>query len=217
MGWISPDQVVPSEDAISYFTRRISDQPKDVAAYWMRARLLLQEKACDRARADIDRAIELEPKRAGLYVTRGMILVQQQQFDRALADCNRAIELDPQESWAFVVRANVWLSSRDYPRAVSDLREVIRIDSGNPLHWSVRFRYWLHVRDHDYAQIDNSTPPARSPISGGVTCGPRTETPIGRSRNTPNRSGWSRESRWHTQAARPPGPGRAIEIKKWLT
>ena len=155
-GGVPPQHIVRADDAIAYFNQRIADAPRDAGAYWMRARLWLEQKDRQRARVDIGRAIEIEPTRAGLYVTRGMISIQDGQLSEAIADCNRAIELDRGESWAYVIRGNVWLAKRDYPRAIADLNDVIRIDQSNPLDWSVRFRYWLHVNDRDYALKDKN-------------------------------------------------------------
>lgn len=155
-GRLASEQAVRAAEAVAYFTQQIAREPRNSGAYWMRARLCLERKDREGARADIDRAIEIEPRRAGLYVTRGMISIQDGQLAQALADCNKAIELDTAESWAYVVRANVWLAKRDYPNAVADLNQIIRIDSANPLDWSVRFRYWLHVKDRDYANRDNN-------------------------------------------------------------
>jgi tetratricopeptide (TPR) repeat protein len=155
-GRIAPDQAVRAAEAVTYFNQQIAREPRNAGAYWMRARLWLERNDRERARADIDRAIEIEPSRAGLYVIRSMISIREKRFDEVLGDCNRAIELDSAESWAYVIRANVWLAKRDYPRALADLNGVTRIDSANPLDWSVRFRYWFHVKDRDYADRDKN-------------------------------------------------------------
>jgi tetratricopeptide (TPR) repeat protein len=155
-GKLAPDQAIRAAEADTYFTQQIAREPRNANAYWMRARLRLERNDRERARADIDRAIEIEPTRAGLYVTRSMISIRERQFDQVLADCNRAIELDSAESWAYVIRANAWLAKRDYAHALADLNSVARIDSANPLDWSVRFRYWLHVKDRDYADLDKN-------------------------------------------------------------
>ena len=66
-GWVHVDQVVPQDQAIAYFDGEIARDPRNANAYGLRGRLRLFSDR-GRARADLDRAIQLEPTRAHYYV-----------------------------------------------------------------------------------------------------------------------------------------------------
>jgi tetratricopeptide (TPR) repeat protein len=69
--------------------------PKYAGAWTNRGGTYNELHECDRALADLNRAIELDPKDALAWNNRGNAYRHLHQYDKAIADYSRAVELDP--------------------------------------------------------------------------------------------------------------------------
>jgi tetratricopeptide (TPR) repeat protein len=72
-GWALTDDVVPADEAISFFTSRVRVNPRDVFSFVMRAQVQREKKELDAALADYDKAVRLDPKYWQVYVYRGIL------------------------------------------------------------------------------------------------------------------------------------------------
>jgi tetratricopeptide (TPR) repeat protein len=131
-GWVFREQAVPLERAADHFGQVLANDPRDVDALWMRARLLLYRNEFDLALPNLDKAIRHQPDQARLYVTRALVYSRRQQPDRAIEDCDNAIRFDPRSVQAYAIRAGAWLAKQDIERARADLEQVLRLDHVNP-------------------------------------------------------------------------------------
>jgi tetratricopeptide (TPR) repeat protein len=131
-GWLDPADVVKLADAVSHFSKRVTQNPKDAEA-WL-ARGLVQHYQGDfaKALADIQYALTLSPS-ALAYRSRGLTYYAQKELDKALADYEQALKLDPKDVVALNNRANVWIDKGDYARALADFEAALGIEAEDVL------------------------------------------------------------------------------------
>jgi tetratricopeptide (TPR) repeat protein len=128
-GWAQPDQIVPVERAIDFFTDYIRANPGDSHGYSMRAKIWQEEKKeYDIALGDYNEAIRLNPNAAQLYNNRGLAWAAKQDYDKAIADFNEAIRLDPKLALAYYNQGNALTAKQEYDKAITDFSEATRLD-----------------------------------------------------------------------------------------
>jgi tetratricopeptide (TPR) repeat protein len=125
VGWASPDQVIPVEQAIAFFTGRIRSNPEDIFSLAMRAALRRDQKEYDLALSDLDSVVRLDP-RASSYVDRGIIWAEKREYDKAIADYTAAIRLNPNEPTPLYNRA-IGLLMTHPEGAVDDAKAVLHL------------------------------------------------------------------------------------------
>jgi tetratricopeptide (TPR) repeat protein len=127
-GWLLCERVVPFAEAAEYFAGVLRNEPRDVEAHWMRARLLACRDDLHGAIAHLGMAIRRAPDQPRLYITRGLVHYRLGRFDDSIADCDKAAELDPGATQAYVIRAIARIGKNDVAAARTDLEQVLKFD-----------------------------------------------------------------------------------------
>lgn len=81
--------------ALDTFDRLLSRTPRFAEAWFRRASVYYVMNQPDRAKADLDRAIELEPRHFVALVTRGQLFLEQREWKSALGDFRAALRVHP--------------------------------------------------------------------------------------------------------------------------
>jgi tetratricopeptide (TPR) repeat protein len=129
-GWVKKDDVVPSEQAISYFSDAIGRDPSDSHAYINRGIALYAAREYDRAIEDYGAAIKIDPKAPWPYHDRAVARYAKRDYHEALTDADEAIRLDPNEPTHLANRAGIHFALKEYGKAVADYTEAIRLLNG---------------------------------------------------------------------------------------
>lgn len=125
--WALKSDFVLIEDAVTYFTDRIRENPGDPNNWSKRAFAWQHRGELDIAIRDHDEALRLSPEAAG-FNNRGICLRRKKDYDRAIRDFDEAIRLDPKYVNAFANRGTAWAGKKDFDRAIRDYDEAIRLD-----------------------------------------------------------------------------------------
>jgi len=118
------------DEAISDLTRAIAlDSTGFGDLFSLRALALNNKQDFEKARADIDLAIQLEPTSAPYFIRRAMICMNQRRFEQVLADADRAITLDPALSDGYFFRGVAYAERAEFDKAVEDFSKAIVLPS----------------------------------------------------------------------------------------
>jgi tetratricopeptide (TPR) repeat protein len=93
-GWITQDDAIPADQAISYFSDRIRRNSNDGYAYNQRSNAWADRGDLDKAMADITEAIRLGPLNPVLRHNRGVIWQEKGDFEKAVADYSESLRLE---------------------------------------------------------------------------------------------------------------------------
>lgn len=97
-GWVDRQDVLPLEDAVAYFDRKLESNARDWDAHLRRAEAEHALNQREAATADYTKAIELYPNEAFLYLRRGRHFVARRMCDKALRDFEEAVRLVPRSA-----------------------------------------------------------------------------------------------------------------------
>ncbi len=167
-GWASKDDVVPAEQAISFFTEQIRTHPRDAFYRAMRAFVRREQNELNGALNDADEAIRLDPRSASFHCIRGGIRFSRNELEKTIADYGEAIRLDSRCVAAYIGRGTAWRSSRKYDKAIADYSEAIWLDPlaitayhGRGLSWQAKREYDKAIIDYDLEiRLDPQSAPA---------------------------------------------------------
>ncbi len=113
------------DEALTYLSREVADNPKNGYAYCWMAFVYLQQEEYGRALSTSDNAIKYIPKkdthyqsvsynyRAGIYLALADTL-------QALADYATAIKLSPEETESYERRGGLYYSLKEYDKSIAD-------------------------------------------------------------------------------------------------
>lgn len=135
-GWVQKGQVTPLEQAASYYTEHLRNDPTSDWAYRNRGLAWLYQGELDNALKDYTEAIRLDPRNSITYSDRGMAWYYKGEFENALKDYTEAIRLDPQYGGGYNGRAWIWATSadgkyRDGKRAIESARRACDLSDWN--------------------------------------------------------------------------------------
>ena len=124
-----------TEEALEYFNKEISDNPKNGYAFSWIAMVRCQQKEYGRALTAADISLKYLPKKDKEYVyfayeTRARIYCELQDTIKALADYNAAIKVSPEQSDAYEKRAQIYYEQQKYDLADADYKKIISLDQG---------------------------------------------------------------------------------------
>jgi tetratricopeptide (TPR) repeat protein len=127
-GWAKVDEMVPVDEGIDFFTRRIRENPSDVFSYMMRGTLWQDKHDHQKALSDFGEAIRLSPNDAWVYNDRAILWFEAGDYERAIADCNQAIRLEPEIASSYNNRGEIWRKRKVYDVAIDDFSRAIELN-----------------------------------------------------------------------------------------
>jgi tetratricopeptide (TPR) repeat protein len=168
-GWAQIDQVIPVEQAASYFTARIKANPGESFNYTMRAIVSLYQNAdLDRSLADLNEAIRLAPRDADTRLTRALVWRAKGDPAKAIDEYSEVIRHDPQVVPAYFGRAAIEGEMGELDKSIADLGSAIRLEPRLADAYIVRAAAWNHQGSIDKAIADLSTAVALEPRNAAV-------------------------------------------------
>jgi tetratricopeptide (TPR) repeat protein len=155
-GWMASSDAVLFDQAVSYFTEKLTRNPKDSHAFTARGVALSSKGQADKALADFNKAIQLDPRATLAYYHRANLAYGRRQYDRALDDYNTVIRHDPSFDWAYHVRGWIYYRKKDYDRALADYQTAIRLVPTETVFYRDRGNIALARKQYDRALADYS-------------------------------------------------------------
>jgi tetratricopeptide (TPR) repeat protein len=141
VGWINKRDAVLLEDAVPYFTTRITREPKDWDSYLRRAEAEHALNRRDEAIADYMSAIEVNGQEPFLFLRRGREYRILKDCPHAANDFEQAARLKPGWAEAYDMAAGVYAdcpdpSHRDQAKAIELINRAMAL-SPNPTYLTV--------------------------------------------------------------------------------
>jgi tetratricopeptide (TPR) repeat protein len=120
--------------------------PDEAEAHFYRATGYLFMRSMERARADLDRAIELAPRYTRAYQTRSLLRARSGDLEGAANDLRRAQELSPEDAWTLQQLGPMLAERLGRPEeAVSVYRKLVALDAKSADAW-FRLGSLLHAQ-----------------------------------------------------------------------
>jgi tetratricopeptide (TPR) repeat protein len=116
------------ERKIHACTELIHKNPRNDAAYKLRANGYAKMLDFDSAIADYNKIIEINPNDAVAYSRRGYAYAGKGDLDRSIADYNKVIEINPNDAVAYSRRGYAYNAKGNLKRGIADLNKAIEID-----------------------------------------------------------------------------------------
>ena len=154
-GYVNRSDVVPWEEAIDHFTKRIQVD-HSASNYAHRGIVRMKRGMLDDAINDLTIAIQKGPTEPAWHNARGTAWKKKGETDNAIADYSKAIQIDPKYSEAYTNRASLRLAHGENEKAKEDLTEMIRLCPDDPLSFNSRGVVFAIDGDYDNA-IDDFT------------------------------------------------------------
>jgi tetratricopeptide (TPR) repeat protein len=142
--------------AVAAYSGCILHRPRMVEAWHNRGVAYFRLHQCDKAVADLSKAIELDRKLATAWLDRGTAYSYLRQHRKGVADSSRAIELDPKLALAWSNRGAAYLDLRHYGKAVANSSRAIELDRKLAPAWGVRGEAYGFLKKYDKAIADLS-------------------------------------------------------------
>jgi tetratricopeptide (TPR) repeat protein len=142
-GWIRADDVVPLDQAVSFYTQEIQKSPTSWNAYLYRGFVWDVKHEYDKAIADYSEAIRLYPYWANTFNNRGWTWHRKKELDKAIADYDEAIRLDPGCVLAIANRGLARQDRGEYYKAHEDYGRSVKVDPRYARGWAARG--WLYA------------------------------------------------------------------------
>jgi tetratricopeptide (TPR) repeat protein len=146
-GWFDKTDAVLLKDALSYFTGKIQQNPKDADAFNCRSFVWRLKGELDIAIKDLSEAIRLQPTDGNYYNARGIVWLEKKEYERAIRDYDEAIRLDPKDLFAYYNRGGAWEKQRKFAKAIADYSQVIRLDPTYSYAHNARAWIWATCPD----------------------------------------------------------------------
>jgi len=137
-GWAPADEVIPINNAVVFFTRKIEIEPGSTLWYFMRALVYRNTGRLDKAMQDLDFATRLCPSDPALHLQKSAVFAAKREYDDAIREADVAIRLDPTRSPSHYRRGLISSDQRQYDQAISSFGEAIRLDPSNSLAYLAR-------------------------------------------------------------------------------
>ncbi len=153
-GWIDKIHVVLVEDAVLFFTKKIEQDPTDIAALNHRGWAWSLKGEHLAGIKDLNEAIRLSPDLMTFFNNRARIWGMKGEHDRALADYNVAIELGPQFYLPHYNRGGCWHAKKDYDKAIADFDRSLQLKPNFVAAFRSRGNSWLAKKNLDKAFAD---------------------------------------------------------------
>ena len=122
-GWVRPSDAVPLDQAVSYFSRELSNR-ESAFSYCNRSNAWLKKREYAKALSDAEAAVMLDPQCAFAYLARARAHEKNKEYQLALNDYDHAIALDRTLIEAYHGRMRVFSSMGEYRRALEVIDEA---------------------------------------------------------------------------------------------
>lgn len=152
--WVKSGEVVPRDDAPTYYASVLKRDPSAAYAYLLRGVAWRLKHDYENALRDFSEAIRLEPDAHIAYQARAAIYHQMQEYEKALADITEAIRLAPNVGLYYNDRGCIYKSLENYSKARTQFDEAIRIDPKLALAYANRGVNWFIEKKYDKAMAD---------------------------------------------------------------
>ena len=125
-----------TEEALEYFNKEVSENPKNGYAYSWIALLRDNQEEYGRALTAVNLAIKNLPKKdpeflAATYNIRANVYLELKDTISALNDYASAVKVNPSYDQAYEKRAQVYYEQSKYDLADADYRQLIKLDEGS--------------------------------------------------------------------------------------
>lgn len=152
-GWLRTNEVVPLEEAKSWFSARILLRP-NAFDYVSRAAAYCAERDYEAALADCATALHISPKYDAAYYYRAAARAAQGQFKEAVDAYSSALRLNPRLLGAYLDRAAAQLELGDYSSALADIDHVLHFLPHESDAYYLRGVAQFHLGDYQHALDD---------------------------------------------------------------
>lgn len=152
-GWIERSDVVPSEQAVEYFSEQVR-QSNSAEAYHKRGAMWLARNDPEKAAEDYTQAIRTEPQNPVLYNERGNVYRRLGEYDKAIDDFNTAILNDLKHPVVYTNRGLAWLDKGDPEKALADFGEAVQLDARFAPAWEAGGNARLAQGNYDKARAN---------------------------------------------------------------
>jgi tetratricopeptide (TPR) repeat protein len=126
--WVEKAKMLPIDQAESFFTAAIGDNPHMSYLYSRRAAVYSWRGEHEKAIKDQDETIRLNPQEAAYFNNRAISHAARREYDQAIKDYNEALRLKPEYGLALRNRGMCWTSKKDYDKALRDFTETLQLD-----------------------------------------------------------------------------------------
>ena len=116
------------QEAIDYFTKAISLNPKNAVAYAHQGQAYRGIDKLDKAILVHDRAVLLDSDNSFVIAQRGVTYRKMECYKEALQDLSKAIKLDEKYTWAIAQRGITYRQMNSHEEALRDLNRTIELD-----------------------------------------------------------------------------------------
>ena len=148
--WFNKREAVLAENAVDYFSGRITANLSELHSYFGRAAAWNLSGDTDNALADYTEAIRLDPKNSAAFYNRGLILIQARKFEAAIKDFTEAAQLNPQDADPFHQRAEAHKALSDFDGAIADYTEALRLRPADSALFNSRGSVrWIQQNDDE--------------------------------------------------------------------
>ena len=122
--------------ALDFYTREISDNPKNNDAYFYRASIYHYKDNNSLALSDINIALKNYSKKdkaslAACHSLKAKIYVSIEEVENAIEEYNLAIKLSPDYQPYYISRAQLFFEKKQYDKAEADYRTILKMDEGD--------------------------------------------------------------------------------------
>jgi tetratricopeptide (TPR) repeat protein len=123
--WVEQESI----DAISYYSRVLAIQPKNVEMYLARGEAYRRLWQTELALADYSHCLEIDPNNSHALDIRSGAYFQQKRYGDSIRDANHLIQLQPQSTAGYMRRGLAYQAQGNYDSAIKDFDRVIHMGS----------------------------------------------------------------------------------------
>jgi tetratricopeptide (TPR) repeat protein len=134
-------------EAVSYFTKAIEKNSKDVRGWWYRADAYRLNKEYSAASHDYTKALEMEPDNVKFLLRRGNCYYNQNQYQQAFADYDKALKFEPENATLWLYRGDCYYYQGQYKEAMSDYNKGLEFDPSDATLWLYRGDCYSKLND----------------------------------------------------------------------
>lgn len=119
------------DDAVRVLNPRIEAKPDEGSLYRMRGQAYMMKEDTEKAKADLDKAIELNKRDAQALLIRGEFYFGNKEFDKANRDVSDAMAIDPSLVRGILMRSMIAFQEKRYAEAIADMEMLVKANPTN--------------------------------------------------------------------------------------